>query len=35
MFDEDLKHANQLVEQQQLKDSKEGECRMEDIAMSW
>jgi DNA-directed RNA polymerase II subunit RPB1 len=35
MFDEDLKHANQLVAQQQLKDSKEGECRMEDIAMSW
>jgi len=35
MFDEDLKHANQLVEQEEQKDSDQGNCRMEDIVMAW
>jgi DNA-directed RNA polymerase beta' subunit len=35
MFDEDLKHANQLVEQEEQKDLDQGNCRMEDIVMSW
>jgi DNA-directed RNA polymerase II subunit RPB1 len=35
MFDEELKHANSLVEEQERKDKEEGECRMEDIVMAW
>ena len=35
MFDEDLKHANQLVQQEEQKDIDQGHCRMEDIVMSW
>jgi len=34
-FDADLIAANQHVEQEELKEDAQGECRMEDIIMSW
>jgi DNA-directed RNA polymerase II subunit RPB1 len=34
-FDADLVAANQHVEQEELKEDAQGECRIEDIVMSW
>ena len=34
-FDEDLKHTNALVDQEEKKDEEHGECRMDDILMAW
>jgi len=34
-FQEDLRHANKLVEQEEKKDEQDGHCRMEDIVMAW
>jgi len=34
-FDADLAAANQHVEQEELKEDAQGECRMEDIMMAW
>ena len=34
-FDADLAAANQHVEQEELKEDAQGECRMEDIVMAW
>jgi hypothetical protein len=31
----ELAHANALVEQEEKKDDADGQCRMEDIIMSW
>ena len=31
----DLKHANELVSEQERKDAEEGECRLDDIEMAW
>ena len=35
IFDEELNHANKLVEEQERKEKEQGECRMEDIVMAW
>jgi DNA-directed RNA polymerase beta' subunit len=35
VFDSELKHANELVEQEEKKDEADGQCRMEDIIMAW
>lgn len=35
LFDSELAHANALVDQQTKKDEKDGQCRMDDILMSW
>ena len=34
-FEADLSAANQHIEQEQIKEDAQGECRMEDIVMSW
>lgn len=34
-FDTDLNAANQHIEQEEIKESAQGECRMEDIVMAW
>jgi DNA-directed RNA polymerase II subunit RPB1 len=34
-FEEDLKHTNSLIEQEEKKDDAEGQCRMDDIVMAW
>jgi DNA-directed RNA polymerase beta' subunit len=33
--EQDLKHANELVQSQEEKDKAEGECRLDDIVMAW
>jgi DNA-directed RNA polymerase II subunit RPB1 len=35
LFDSELAHANALVEQEEKKDEQDGQCRMDDIVMSW
>ena len=35
LFDSELAHANALVEQEEKKDEQDGQCRMDDILMSW
>lgn len=35
LFDSELAHANALVDQEDKKDQKDGQCRMDDILMSW
>jgi DNA-directed RNA polymerase beta' subunit len=35
VFNSELKHANELVEQEEKKDEADGQCRMEDIIMAW
>jgi DNA-directed RNA polymerase II subunit RPB1 len=35
IFNSELDHANALVEQQDKKDEADGQCRMDDILMSW
>jgi len=34
-FETDLTAANQHIEQEEIKEAAQGECRMEDIVMSW
>jgi DNA-directed RNA polymerase II subunit RPB1 len=34
-YDEELKHTNALIEQEEKKDDAEGQCRMDDILMAW
>jgi len=33
--EQDLKHANELVQSQEEKDKAQGECRLDDIVMAW
>jgi DNA-directed RNA polymerase II subunit RPB1 len=35
LYTAELAHANALVEQQEKKDDADGQCRMDDILMSW
>jgi DNA-directed RNA polymerase II subunit RPB1 len=35
LFDSELAHANALVKQEDKKDEANGQCRMDDILMSW
>lgn len=35
LFTSELAHANALVEQEEKKDDADGQCRMDDIVMSW
>jgi DNA-directed RNA polymerase II subunit RPB1 len=35
IFNSELDHANSLVDQQDKKDDADGQCRMDDIVMSW
>lgn len=35
LFDSELAHANALVSQEEKKDEADGQCRMDDILMSW
>lgn len=35
LYSSELAHANALVEQEEKKDDADGQCRMDDIVMSW
>ena len=35
LYTAELAHANALVEQEEKKDKTDGQCRMDDIVMSW
>jgi len=35
LYNSELAHANALVEQEEKKDDADGQCRMDDIVMSW
>jgi len=35
LYTAELAHANALVKQEEKKDDADGQCRMDDIVMSW